>query len=40
MIYKKLEQRTSMPESIQVRDSLVGIISFGKQLFTQLLSRR
>jgi hypothetical protein len=36
MIYKKLEQHTSMPASIQARDSPVGIVPIGKQLFTQL----
>jgi hypothetical protein len=36
MIYKKLEQHTSMLAPIQTRDSPVRIMPFGKQLFTQL----
>jgi len=36
MIYKKLEEHTSIPVSIQARDSPVRIMPFGKQLFTQL----
>ena len=36
MIYKKTKQHTSMPASIQARDSPVRIMPFGKQLFTQL----
>jgi hypothetical protein len=36
MIYKKLEQHTPMPASIQTRDSPLRIMSFRKQLFTQL----